>query len=660
MPQQQSPFLEGKYGWNFGEGGWNTGMDENLLKFSYMFDRNVDGIVSSLPAAVNGQAYFLTSDSRLYFAVGTTWYSSPVPKWFEFKIRSTGDVYQFNGTAAVQIESPAGIDARLDAVELTLSTLGTAAFEDVDFFATQAELDVVQASVENSLETFTSDLLDYSDTSKGASLVGWKRNPVSDTITTVAQMLNTHAISLWEYASAVVSKPTPADPSTWDWYPAFEAARNYFDANGGALHIPAGLFKTSNEVKLSNNTKYFCDGTIQLTAATSGGALLAPYGTSNIVWEGGILDCNNIAGQNAVGLAGGGSFPSVNNALFRGITCKNAKWDATILGGKGFTMHQACRAVRFLDMVVEDCDIGFSVEGFDGRETSGNIIDGVVVRRALRTGAWLYQGGIIAVDDPNNYSCLIDNVVFEDCAPDTGFGVISADRANGIKMRAFINNYSATSAITPFKGTITNSRLEIDVDAASVVDLMDFRVITGGLSTADSYNISADFRFVSRSAGTGYLVHYAPGQNDLTKADIKVAFDGFTGTGLMSAVNSAIFFDFIRLSDCFRVYGRAEDGVAPTFSATFREKLGSSLATSGVILSRSSGNLVGVIRAAVAGDQLDLQDAAGSVMVRTKEPASGEVGLLVRNNNGSARLSQVTLGAADSGGTGFKVLRVPN
>lgn len=148
MPQQQSPFLEGKYGWNFGEGGWNTGMDENLLKFSFMFDRNVDGIVGSLPSAVNGESYFLTTDNRLYFAVGTTWYSSPVPKWFEFKIRSSGDVYQFNGTAAVQVESPAGLDSRLDAVELTLSTLGTAAFEDVEFFATQPELDVVEANAQ--------------------------------------------------------------------------------------------------------------------------------------------------------------------------------------------------------------------------------------------------------------------------------------------------------------------------------------------------------------------------------------------------------------------------------------------------------------------------------------------------------------------------------
>lgn len=159
MPQQQSPFLEGKYGWNYGESGWNTGMDENLLKFSFMFDKNVDGIVSSLPAAINGRSYFLTTDNRLYFAVGSTWYSSPTPKWFEFKIRSTGDVYQFNGTAAVQIESPAGVDARLDAVELTVASLGSAAFEDVSFFATQSGLDVVEANAQAYTDAATQPLV---------------------------------------------------------------------------------------------------------------------------------------------------------------------------------------------------------------------------------------------------------------------------------------------------------------------------------------------------------------------------------------------------------------------------------------------------------------------------------------------------------------------
>lgn len=172
MAQQLSPWLEGAYGWNFGEGGWNSGMDQNLLKFSFMFDRNVDSIVASLPAAVNGQAHYLTTDNRLYFAVGTTYFSTVVPKWFTIVVRATGATWQFNGTSLVQIDSPAEIDARLDAVELTVASLGTAAFEDVEFFATQAELDVAEAAAaaytDDSLDTFEAELL----TSVGTSKIG--------------------------------------------------------------------------------------------------------------------------------------------------------------------------------------------------------------------------------------------------------------------------------------------------------------------------------------------------------------------------------------------------------------------------------------------------------------------------------------------------------
>lgn len=101
MTQQTSPFLEGKYGWASGESGWNFGMDENLLKFSYLFDKNIDEVVSTLPSVVNGKAYFNTTDNRVHFAVGSIYYSTPVPKWFVVTLRSTGDRYQFDGTSLI-------------------------------------------------------------------------------------------------------------------------------------------------------------------------------------------------------------------------------------------------------------------------------------------------------------------------------------------------------------------------------------------------------------------------------------------------------------------------------------------------------------------------------------------------------------------------------
>lgn len=172
MPQQQSPFLEGKYGWNYGESAWNTGMDENLLKFSFMFDGNVDSIVASLPPVSNGAAHFNSADNRFYFGIGSVWYSSPCPKSFIFKIKSNGDFYQFNGTSAVKIDNPSQIDSRLDAVELTLSSLGTAAFQNVEDFATQAELDIVEGQAQSYTDVLRDDLADNVDPAKGAAILG--------------------------------------------------------------------------------------------------------------------------------------------------------------------------------------------------------------------------------------------------------------------------------------------------------------------------------------------------------------------------------------------------------------------------------------------------------------------------------------------------------
>ena len=149
MPQKISPFVEAKYGWDFGEGGWNGGMDENLVKFSFLFNKNIDSISASLPTAINGASVFLTTDKRLYFCVDTTWYSSPTPKWTTIYIRSTGQAYQFDGTDLQSVVSTASIQSELDTLELEVGSLGSAAYKDESYFATQSALDVV-ASQANS------------------------------------------------------------------------------------------------------------------------------------------------------------------------------------------------------------------------------------------------------------------------------------------------------------------------------------------------------------------------------------------------------------------------------------------------------------------------------------------------------------------------------
>jgi len=108
MVQRTSPFIEAKYGWEYGENGWNVGMDENLVKFSFLLQKTVDEIVSTLPSVQNGKGYYLTSDNRFYYVIDGTYYSSPCPQWFDFKLKSNGVSYTFDGTKLILTNYSAG------------------------------------------------------------------------------------------------------------------------------------------------------------------------------------------------------------------------------------------------------------------------------------------------------------------------------------------------------------------------------------------------------------------------------------------------------------------------------------------------------------------------------------------------------------------------
>ena len=242
MTQKVSPFLEGKYGWDFGESGWNSGMDENLLKFSYLFDRNVDAVVSTLPVISTGNAYYLTTDNRIYFSVGGVVQSTPVPKWFTFYIKESGENYQFNGSTAVKVDTTTELDTRLITVEGVVDTLGSAAFKSASSFTTVEELDVAEAQAAAYTDTAISSF-DASLTQPGtADKLGFSRSVLSSAITTVGGMLSAQWRNIWEFAGLITSKPDVLDPSTWDWQPAIQAAVN---STAGVVYFPAGFTYTT-------------------------------------------------------------------------------------------------------------------------------------------------------------------------------------------------------------------------------------------------------------------------------------------------------------------------------------------------------------------------------------------------------------------------------
>lgn len=283
MTQQTSPFLEAKYGWNYGESGWNTGMDENLTKFSFLFDKNIDGIVSSLPSVVNGTAYFLTTDNRIYFGVSNSWYSTPTPKWFTLVLRSTGASYQFNGASLVSVANNAELSSQVQAIQVTLSSLGTAAFQPTTYFASQAALDVASAQANTYTNVAVSQKVNTSDLSstnslKGVSLV----YGASRVVATVADMLalpNTVVQPVFTLGYAQAGDGGAAGPYYWD------ASDSTSVANGGTIFgTGTGRRKlsVSGEIdirKFGANTSLTDNGPAINASLAAVGYALIPNGT---------------------------------------------------------------------------------------------------------------------------------------------------------------------------------------------------------------------------------------------------------------------------------------------------------------------------------------------------------------------------------------------
>lgn len=103
---------------------------------------------------------------------------------------------------------------------------------------------------------YTEDIANQVDTNKGGSLVGWKRGPYLPNPGTVSQFLNTTSINVWEkrFTDLIVTKPTPSDPETWDWLPAFQAAIDELAAgHGGTVDISPMKYQLSGKLELKSH-----------------------------------------------------------------------------------------------------------------------------------------------------------------------------------------------------------------------------------------------------------------------------------------------------------------------------------------------------------------------------------------------------------------------
>ena len=83
-------------------------------------------------------------------------------------------------------------------------------------------------------DSLRQDLAFSTDPKKMAGMVGVIRTPLAMAIDgTVAKSLSQTQLDIWEFSGLVTAKPVLGDFSTWDWTPAFEAARIALGSLGG-------------------------------------------------------------------------------------------------------------------------------------------------------------------------------------------------------------------------------------------------------------------------------------------------------------------------------------------------------------------------------------------------------------------------------------------
>lgn len=112
----------------------------------------------------------------------------------------------------------------------------------------------------------------------------WKRSPLNDQVSSIADALNMQPVSVWEYVHLITDRPKPADSSTWDWSPAFQAAVN---AHRFVL-APQQRICFKNSVEIPSNTTLWghgCKITFDNTSPFYVFTAIAPYTSSSYFTE---------------------------------------------------------------------------------------------------------------------------------------------------------------------------------------------------------------------------------------------------------------------------------------------------------------------------------------------------------------------------------------
>lgn len=181
----QSPYFDINYGWPYGSDGWNTGMDENLVRLSFLARNAVTEFTNSLPASpAPGYSCILNSDSLAYFWLGESYVFVELEEGYEFTTLSDGKRWRKQGGTYIEIPTIGSINVRTTSLETrmgdveddlsqVISDASDTAQEVGDILSDASALPVTSDSVTQSLAAwmdFVRDRTNHTGTQEASTI----------------------------------------------------------------------------------------------------------------------------------------------------------------------------------------------------------------------------------------------------------------------------------------------------------------------------------------------------------------------------------------------------------------------------------------------------------------------------------------------------------
>lgn len=483
----------------------------------------------------------------------------------------------------------------------------------------------------------------------GAALVGWRRNKLLDEVHSVANSLNASAVNVWEFVDQIVSKPDPLDSTTWDWSPAVQAAIDFCH-----LSFPARPLAVSTLCRLASPVNI--DRPIDGDAVRDTFVIYGQDGGGFIV-DSAIPMFSTTIPQ--IALPDGNLAPSSQTIrlLNLTLTSTDASLAAYILDSNKFlrVWVDGC-AISKLKMLASSSYVqtiymaGNNIrywQGFFFQATGGAYDIRAHAGNEIEQGEHFIQ----LTDSAELKSvsgCVIDGNVIEGL---TGFGIIYAHT----RSIAITNNYFEANASKDISGDDYPGFPNRGV------------VVSGNLFAQSAANkLNPAYRSVSWGTTDGgvSMGNFCDGNMHLTRTDSQVVFQ--------DSALGVLVDDETRLDLSKFAFGTVSPAVNNTPYGGRAWKVGSV-----VFNLNPGGTLSAGWICAVAGTpgtwyamgpladatHWAMTDAIGGehLAVNTTGNGANQTSLFVRYSNGSTDvLQRVVTGAADSAGTGFRTLRVPN